>query len=276
MTLQIETHCGISCSECGGKPFHGECEIAVCCISKGLEHCGMCDEMPCAKLYAYSYLDREWGDKPPGARLGVLRRWAAQSDRAWSNVLLTSAGFESFDGERYENIINEFLSMLPCPPEQAKVLFVTTAATNLDTLKFAEMCRDELIHTGINPRYITEYNPAISADEAMAFDVVYFTGGDTRYLLKHMKETGFDEVVKKMVYSGKAYVGVSAGSLIATPNIGEPFDAETAGLCLVNNYISVHCPESASPQDDLPLLHIPLNDSQALRVTWEGCKIING
>lgn len=27
--------------------------------------------------YAYSYLDPEHGDKPPGARIAVLKEWAA-------------------------------------------------------------------------------------------------------------------------------------------------------------------------------------------------------
>jgi hypothetical protein len=34
--------------------------------------------MPCEQLYAYSCLDKEHGDKPAGARLNVLRRWAGK------------------------------------------------------------------------------------------------------------------------------------------------------------------------------------------------------
>lgn len=30
--------------------FYGECDKAVCCISKGYEHCGLCPDMPCKKL----------------------------------------------------------------------------------------------------------------------------------------------------------------------------------------------------------------------------------
>ncbi len=89
---QVQSRCGLLCSACGfrdtcgcggcietnGHPFHGECTIAVCCQGKGYVHCGLCPDMPCEKLYAYSCLDKEHGDNPPGARLGVLRFWAGQ------------------------------------------------------------------------------------------------------------------------------------------------------------------------------------------------------
>ncbi len=108
----------------------------------------------------------------------------------------------------------------------------------------------------------------------MSHDAVYVTGGSTGYLLKRVKETGFDKILKKMVYAGKVYVGVSAGSLIAAPNIGNPYDKETAGLCLVNAYLSCHNPEGAEARTDLPLPHIPLSGGQALVVGWDGYELV--
>ncbi|MEN6312865.1 MAG: hypothetical protein ABFD25_01315 [Clostridiaceae bacterium] len=67
----------------------------------------------------------------------------------------------------------------------------------------------------------------------------------------------FDIIAKKMVCANKVYVGVSTGSIIATPNIGDPFDESTAGLCLVNAYLSVHCPGNMELRTDLLLPHIP-------------------
>ena len=89
MINMIESRCGLICSECAyrepfkcggcaatnGRPFHGLCKIAACCQTKGYEHCGQCPELPCDALYAYSYLDKEHGDNPPGARIENLRRW---------------------------------------------------------------------------------------------------------------------------------------------------------------------------------------------------------
>jgi hypothetical protein len=85
----VQSRCGLLCKSCGwrekcncggcietnGHPFHGECPIAACCQKKNLTHCGQCDEMPCDQLSTYS-CDAEHGDKPIGARLNVVRRWA--------------------------------------------------------------------------------------------------------------------------------------------------------------------------------------------------------
>lgn len=76
----------------------------------------------------------------------------------------------------------------------------------------------------------------------MTRDVICFTGGDTQHLIRRIKDTGFDAIIKQMVYTNKVYVGVSAGSLIATPNIREPLDKTTAGLALVHAYLSVYQP----------------------------------
>lgn len=89
----VQSRCGLLCNECewketcgcggcietNGHPFHGECSIAICCQSKGYIHCGQCPDMPCEQLYKYSCLDKEHGDKPAGARLGVLRCWAREN-----------------------------------------------------------------------------------------------------------------------------------------------------------------------------------------------------
>ena len=77
-----------------------------------------------------------------------------------------------------------------------------------------------------------------------------------------------------MVYANKVYVGASAGSLIATPSIGEPYDKEKAGLCLINAYLSFHCPKGTEAKTDLPLPHIPLSGGQALAVNWAGYELI--
>jgi hypothetical protein len=78
-----------------------------------------------------------------------------------------------------------------------------------------------------------------------------------------------------MVYANKVYVGASAGSLIAAPNIGDPHNKDTAGLCLIHAYLSFHCPEGTEARVDLPLPHIPLSGGQALAVSWRGYEMIN-
>src|SRR5690606_37147375 len=51
-------------------------------------------------------------------------------------------------------------------------------------------------------------------------DIVYVAGGNTCYLLKRVRETGFDKMLEEFVYNGGLYAGASAGALIAGPDIG--------------------------------------------------------
>lgn len=292
----IDSRCGLHCSGCtwreshgcggcietNGHPFHGECPIAICCQNKGLTHCGECDIMPCDKLYAYSYLDPEHGDRPQGARVEQCRRWAAESDKqVWQNVLLTDSGwyssFDRFDESTVnQNILRRFHEMLGKPAEQAKVLFIPTAANSDESRPAAGACFAELLSAGILPNNISihDIDGSMTLERAMTYDVIYFTGGSTAHLLRCMKETGFDEIVKMMVYANKVYVGASAGSLIAAPNIGNPYDKETAGLCLINAYLSFHRPKGTEARTDLPLPHVPLTGGQALSVSWAGYELI--
>jgi len=177
-----------------------------------------------------------------------------------------------------KNILHRFWDMLGKPAEQAKVLFVPTAANSDKSRPAAGSCFAELLSAGILPNNIRIYDidGSLTFEQAMEYDVVYFTGGNTGHLLRRMKATGFDEIVKKMVYANKVYVGASAGSLIATPNInmGNPDDKETAGLCFIHAYLSFHCPEGTEPKTGLPLPHIPLSGGQALVVSWDGYELI--
>lgn len=279
-----ESHGCCGCIETSGHPFHGECPIAICCQQKGHAHCGECDIIPCEKLYAYSYLDPEHGDKPRGARVQVCRRWAAESgNKKWENVLLTSAGFYDGDNKPRTAVIDRFASMLGKPYSEAKVLFIPTAALPPEDMnyEYADYCKSDLLLIGIPPKNIVTHDidGSLTIREAMAFDVIFFTGGNTPYLAKRVRETKFDEIIKKMVYANKVYVGISAGSMLAMPNFNvdnlcEQNAMDFAGLSLVNAYFTVHCPPNAIARTDLPLPHIPLTDSQALAVSWAGYELI--
>jgi len=50
-------------------------------------------------------------------------------------------------------------------------------------------------------------------------NAVYVEGGNTFYLLKAVRESGFDKVIKEMIAKGVPYIGSSAGSYIACPTI---------------------------------------------------------
>ncbi len=50
-------------------------------------------------------------------------------------------------------------------------------------------------------------------------NVIFVEGGNTFYLLKAIRETGFAEILKEQLGQGKVYVGVSAGSYVMCPTI---------------------------------------------------------
>ena len=86
--------CGIDCEACdyrerqgcpgcpatAGKPFWGECELALCCIKREHEHCGKCQEFPCPTLVKFAY-DKEQGDQ--GERIRHLHSWNAKGYAHW-------------------------------------------------------------------------------------------------------------------------------------------------------------------------------------------------
>ena len=199
----------------------------------------------------------------------------------WKNVLLTSAGFFDNNEQPRTAIIKQFASMLEKPYKEAKVLFIPTAALPPGDAnpEYVQFCMNDLLLLGIPKENIVTHDIDGTLQDAMAFDVIFFTGGNTPYLAKRVKETGFDKVIKAMVYANKVYVGISAGSMIAMANFNVDQLVETelgefTGLGLVNVYFTVHCLPETLPRSDLPLPHIPLTDDQALVVRWDGYEVV--
>lgn len=50
-------------------------------------------------------------------------------------------------------------------------------------------------------------------------DIIYVSGGNTFYMLQESQKTGFVDYVRQRVNSGTPYIGTSAGSIIAGPDI---------------------------------------------------------
>ena len=65
------------CQAAQGTMFWGECRVAVCSIGKGIEHCGLCPDLPC-DILQQAFDDPEHGDK--GERLANLKAWARGAD----------------------------------------------------------------------------------------------------------------------------------------------------------------------------------------------------
>lgn len=50
-------------------------------------------------------------------------------------------------------------------------------------------------------------------------NIIHIEGGNTFYLLKAIRETGFAEILEKLLNEGKIYIGTSAGAYIMCPTI---------------------------------------------------------
>jgi hypothetical protein len=94
MPNDLAARCGIYCGDCDyrekmncpgcsaatGKMFWGKCEVALCCMDKGLDHCGLCPDFPCDTLRGFAD-DAEQGDD--GQRIRNARAWTTIGFTAW-------------------------------------------------------------------------------------------------------------------------------------------------------------------------------------------------
>jgi len=202
-------------------------------------------------------------------------------------MLLTDAGF-FYDNELDKpltELIQHFAKMLNKPFAEAKILFIPTAAMQVKAKaeEITNRLQAELFQLGVHPNNITTHDidGSLTIQDVMAFDVVYFTGGNTPYLARRVREAGFDKIIKEYVYANKVYIGMSAGSMLAMANFNVDGLPETSpmdfvGLGLINAYFTVHCKPGTPNRTDFPLPHISLRTNQAIAVRWDGYEVITG
>jgi dipeptidase E len=105
--------------------------------------------------------------------------------------------------------------------DKKRVAFIATAADLYGEKWFVVDDREALKNRGLEVVEfdIKDYNGKQLYDELMKFDVMFFSGGNSYYLLEKMKESGFDRIVGELLDNGVVYVGSSAGSVVTCPNI---------------------------------------------------------
>ena len=200
-----------------------------------------------------------------------------------TKLLLTSTGLAN------QNITNQFLQIIDKPVSQIKIIFVPTASRSEEELNYVAESKKELLDLGILENNIKTLNldKPVSFQEVENFDVIYVCGGNTFYLLKKVRETGFDKVIIEFAKTDKLYFGVSAGSILVCPNIdiASPFDendvnlTDLTGLNLTDVIVSPHYKdEEKIIIDDFKKKSqykvVPLTDNQALLVLDGETKIV--
>lgn len=109
------------------------------------------------------------------------------------------------------------------PKDQMKIGYITTASKGARTFNKRV---NEIIIPAIkeNGYFLEEIDiKDKSKEELRNFfkdkNVIHIEGGNTFYLLKIIRETGFAELLKELIEEGKVYIGTSARSYIMCPTI---------------------------------------------------------
>ena len=196
----------------------------------------------------------------------------------------------SIDNQIATSELDEFL---PKPLSGSRVLYITTGLKKSSDLVYTE--QQKQIMNKLNFSYI-EYDINGKSKEELKkalsnVDVVYVVGGSTIYLLKSVRESGFDEVLKELLPKGLVYIGLSAGAYIACPSIimktwsnrnSERFGiTDFTAMNLVPFLVKAHYRpemkellEEKSKSLDLPIR--VLNNEQALVIRGEKVQLIGG
>jgi len=127
-------------------------------------------------------------------------------------MLLTSAGM---------NIKEEIFKILLKPMNQIKIAHIITASKPEKDISYLDRDKKAMIDVGflVEDIDIEGKNKEELRKILKDKDIIYVQGGNTFYLLKQIKESGFDKVIKELIEKGVIYIGVSAGSIIAGPTI---------------------------------------------------------
>lgn len=171
-------------------------------------------------------------------------------------ILLTSTGFTN------KNIEKKFLEILKKNPNEAKILFIITAAIEPDDIRILPACLDDLTNCGIKDTNIKicDLHKIINQKELNEYDAIYVCGGSTKHLVSRMNELNFNQSLTKYIKQGGIYIGVSAGSVCASKNYPN-------GLNLIDNILDVHCDKGSNNGIINNTENIYLTDNQALLIT---------
>lgn len=166
------------------------------------------------------------------------------------NLIITSTGF-SFNPRVQE----EFLKMVN-NNTSLPVAIITTAAEGKEKNEYSQLAKKQLTDMGftqIDFIDIEAQDPQILKN----YKALYVCGGNTFYLLYHIKQSGASMIIKDLIVHEVPYIGVSAGSIILSPTIDiaaaispDPNDiglADLTALNIVNFDTSVHYEPEEEP-----------------------------
>ena len=177
--------------------------------------------------------------------------------------------------------------------DNKKVAFIPTASLHEGYTGYVGSARKLFKKLGASVTEIDISTEAYSTIQAVFedADVIYFTGGNSFFLMNQLRKTETDELLKKELANGKLMIGESAGAIICAPTIQyieqmdeKPEDysqEDNEGLGLIDFYVLPHYLTAPFKKiterimaefSDLNICAI--NNHQAIIVNDEGSKVI--
>ncbi|MFA5184210.1 MAG: Type 1 glutamine amidotransferase-like domain-containing protein [Patescibacteria group bacterium] len=191
---------------------------------------------------------------------------------------------------------HDLAAIIGRPWPTLRIAHIITAAKGpgVDDLSYLERTREIFRQGGA---YFEDFDldgqtPASLRATFPDFNAVFVNGGSTFYLLKSIRQSGFESVIKELLTQGFIYMGGSAGTYVACPTIEmalwrhqDRYDhcslTDLTGMNLVPFLMTVHyLPEYRELlQKEIPRAAYPvriLSDKQALLVKDGREELIGG
>jgi len=161
-------------------------------------------------------------------------------------MILTSSLYESIE------LVKKFLDK---NTESKKILFIPTAANVEEYKKYMHLTQKafEDFSYEVENFDVSVFSEEIAKEKLSEAKIVFISGGNTFYLLQELKRKNLITYLKERIENGLLYIGESAGSVIAAPDIeyASVIDDKTVatelddytGLNLVDFYIVPHFEE---------------------------------
>ena len=161
-------------------------------------------------------------------------------------MILTSSLYESIE------LVKKFLDK---NIESKKILFIPTATNVNEYKKYIHLTQKAFEDFGYEVENfdVSIFSEEIAKEKLSEAKIVFISGGNTFYLLQELKRKNLITYLKERIENGLLYIGESAGSVIAAPDIeyASIVDDKTlatelddyTGLNLVDFYIVPHFEE---------------------------------
>jgi len=118
-------------------------------------------------------------------------------------------------------LIEKGYQLLGIPRDKIFIGYITTASKGASSNEYIKIHKQLMKDNGYSFEEIDIENKSEKALRQFFSDknVIHIEGGNTSYLLKVIKQSSFDKILKDLLNKGIIYVGTSAGSSIIGPTI---------------------------------------------------------